>query len=92
MTPDELLRRYPRETLRWLRQRLGLTQLDLALDLGAGEGTVGQWEVRRHCPSEKYWAQLAALLRPHLATPAGVAFVRALGRGAAAEGVARDVQ
>ncbi len=32
MTPEELLRRYPRETLRWLRRRLGRSQLQFALE------------------------------------------------------------
>jgi hypothetical protein len=33
MTPDELLRLYPRETLRWLRGWLGLSQMALADEL-----------------------------------------------------------
>jgi DNA-binding transcriptional regulator YiaG len=80
---DELLRRYPRETLRWLRRRLGLSQLALALDLAARPESVAAWETRRHGISPPYRAQLAALLAPQLATPEGAAFARALGHGGA---------
>ena len=85
MTPDELLRRYPRETLRWLRRRLGLSQLSLAPHLGVNPKTLANWEARRHGIADKPRAQLAALLAPHLATPAGEAFARSLGRGAASD-------
>ena len=81
MTPDELLRRYPRETLRWLRRRLGLSQLAFAQHIGAATETVAAWEARRHGLSDDHRAQLAALLAPHLATPEGAAFARSLGRG-----------
>ena len=82
MTPDELLRLYPRETLRWLRRRLGLSQFAFALEIGVGATTLGNWEARRHGLSDAHRAQLAALLAPHLATPEGEAFARSLGRGA----------
>jgi transcriptional regulator with XRE-family HTH domain len=85
MTPDELLRLYPRETLRWLRRRLGLSQLRFALDLGVSPTTLGSWEARRHGLSDAQRARLAALLAPHLATPEGEAFARSLGRGEASE-------
>ena len=85
MTPDELLRRYPRETLRWLRGRLRRSQLDFALDLGISPKTFGSWEARRHGLSEEHRARLAALLAPHLATEEGEAFARSLGRGEASE-------
>ena len=81
MTPEELLRLYPRETLRWLRGRLGLDQLGLALELGVGSSTVATWESRKHPVSPPYRARLAALLAPHLATPEGEAFARSLVRG-----------
>ena len=81
MTPDELLRLYPRETLRWLRRRLGLSQLAFALHLEVSSTTLGRWEARRHGISDAHRAQLAALLAPHLATPEGAAFARSLGRG-----------
>jgi DNA-binding transcriptional regulator YiaG len=83
MTPDELLRLYPRETVRWLRRRLGLSQLALADRLGANFNTVPNWESRRHAPSTAYREQLAALLAPHMATSEGEAFVRSLGRDGA---------
>jgi ribosome-binding protein aMBF1 (putative translation factor) len=83
MTPDELLRRYPRETLRWLRAQLGLTQLDLAHQLGANYNTVPNWESRRYAISPAYRARLVLLLAPHLATPEGAAFAQSLGRGEA---------
>ena len=86
MTADELLRRYPRETLRWLRQRLGLSQLDFALHLGVSSTTLGSWEARRHGISDDHRAQLLALLAPHLATPEGQAFARSLGREEGSDG------
>jgi hypothetical protein len=79
MTADELLRRYPRETLRWLRRRLGLTQLALSLELDAYDGAVGHWESRKQGISPAYRTRLAALLAPHLAMPEGQAFAPALG-------------
>lgn len=82
MTPEELLQHHPRETLRWLRARLGLTQLALSLELDAPETTVGRWEARQHRISPAHRAQLGALLEPHLATPAGAAFLQSLARGA----------
>ena len=81
MTPDELLQRYPRETLRWLRGRLGLSQLALALEIDANTRAVGRWEAGVHGIAPARRAQLAALLAPHLATPEGAAFVQSLGRG-----------
>ena len=81
MTPDELLRRYPRETLRWLRRRLGRSQLRFALDLGVSPTTLGNWEARRHGLSDAHRAQLAPLLAPHLATSEGESFIQSLGRG-----------
>jgi DNA-binding transcriptional regulator YiaG len=81
MTAEELLRRYPRETLRWLRRRLGLSQLALAPHLGVNPKTLANWEARRHGIADAQRATLAALLAPHLATPAGAAFARSLGRG-----------
>jgi hypothetical protein len=83
MTPDELLRLYPRETLHWLRRRLGLSQLALSLQVDAYDGAAGHWEVRRHRIAPPYRARLAALLAPHLATPEGAAFIQSLGRGEA---------
>jgi len=79
MTPDELLRRYPRETLRWLRRRLGLSQLGLALELELGSSTVSAWEARHQGISPRHRAPLAALLALHLVTAEGAAFVQALG-------------
>jgi transcriptional regulator with XRE-family HTH domain len=81
MTPEELLRLYPRETLRWLRGRLGLSQMTLAFELGTGNGVVSGWELRRSAPSPAHRERLVALLAPQLATPEGEAFVRSLGRG-----------
>ena len=81
MDADELLLLHPRETLRWLRGRLGLSQLALALELDVGCGSVSGWESRRSPISPQHRARLAALLAPHLATPEGRAFARSLGRG-----------
>jgi transcriptional regulator with XRE-family HTH domain len=83
MTADELLRLYPRETLRWLRGQLGLSQMALAERVGADVKTVSEWERQRRAISQRKRAQLAALLAPHLATPEGAAFVQSLGRGKA---------
>jgi DNA-binding XRE family transcriptional regulator len=84
MTPDELLRRYPRETLRWLRGRLAMSQETFARHLAVHMLTVGNWEgggapIRR--PDHR--RRLALLLAPHLATPEGEAFARSLGRDGA---------
>jgi DNA-binding XRE family transcriptional regulator len=81
MTPDELLRRYPRETLRWLRRRLDVGQRGLGLLVGANSRSVAGWEAGQQPISPQYHGRLAALLAPRLATPEGAAFVRSLGRG-----------
>ena len=86
MTPEDLLRLYPRETLRWLRRRLGMGQPDLARYLGADTETVAAWEARGAALAPLHRARLATLLAPHLGTPAGAAFARSLGRGEDAEG------
>ena len=86
MTPDELLRRYPRETLCWLRRWLGLSQTDFARRIGVTPQTVAAWEAGRHgVRLVGIRRRLVALLAPSLATPGGVAFARSLGRGEAAE-------
>ena len=79
MTPDELLRLYPREVVRWLRRRLGLSQPALAREVGVAQSTVGGWESGTSGIAPANRERLAALLAPHLATPEGRAFVRALG-------------
>jgi hypothetical protein len=81
MTPEELLRRYPRETLRWLRRRLGMGWPDLTQYLRTTLGTVAAREARGAGIAPLRRAHLAALLAPHLATPEGAAFARSLGRG-----------
>ena len=79
MTPEELLRLYPRETLRWLRGRWGLTQLDFALRVGVSHGTVAGWEAGRRTIRPVNRKRIAILLAPYLATPEGEAFARSLG-------------
>jgi transcriptional regulator with XRE-family HTH domain len=86
MPPDELLRLYPRETLRWLRDRLGQSQLAVAERVGTDLKTVSEWERQRRAISRRKRAQLAALLAPHPATPEGEAFAQSRGRGEANEG------
>ena len=81
MMADELLRRYPRETLRWLRRRLGLSQEAFAEHVGVSPKTVIGWEYRRQSIGTPHLARLVALLAPHLATSEGAAFARSLGRG-----------
>ena len=85
MTPDELLRLYPRETLRWLRRRLGMSQRASAYHVGVSPAALGHWEVRRNGIAPQYRERLVALLAPHLATAEGQAFARSLGRGEAPE-------
>jgi transcriptional regulator with XRE-family HTH domain len=86
MTPDELLRRYPRETLRWLRGQLGLTQAGMAALVTAAPMTIANWESGRSTIRlVRNRRRLAALLAPHLATPEGEAFARSLGRNGARE-------
>ena len=79
MTPEELLRRYPRETLRWLRRRLGLSQFAFAEHIGAATETVANWETGRARPSLRYHQRIVRRLAPHLATPEGQAWLRAFG-------------
>ena len=86
MTPDELLRRYPREALRWLRGRLGESQMAFAAHIGAATETVAAWETGRATPSLPSHRRIVRLLALQLATPAGAAFVQSLERGEAAEG------
>jgi transcriptional regulator with XRE-family HTH domain len=81
MTPDELLLLYPRETLRWLRRRLGMSRADLPRYLQAVTAPVAAWEAGETAIAPLYHARLAALLAPYLATPEGEAFARSLGRG-----------
>ena len=79
MTPDELLRLYPRETLRWLRGRLGLSQLAFALRIGGNLKSVSNWESRRAGISPLYQRRIVPLLPPYLETDAGAAFLASLG-------------
>ena len=81
MTPDDLLRRYPRETLRWLRGRRELTQLDLALRVGVGLSTAAAWETGRRAISPANRTRIAILLALDLATAEGASFLQSLGRG-----------
>ena len=71
MTADELLRRYPRATLRWLRGRLGLTQEALARRIAVAPQTVAGWEYGRRQITPAYRARLVPLLAAELATDAG---------------------
>ena len=86
MTPDDLLRRYPRETLRWLRRRLGMERTALARYLQINSAAVAAWEARGGMIAPLHRARLAALLAPHLATPEGEALARSLGRGEEPQG------
>ncbi len=84
MTTDEMLRLYPRETLRWLGRRLGLTQLTLATLAEVAPTTPEKWERGQNAIGRvRNRRRLAALLASHLATPEGEAFARSLGRGEA---------
>jgi len=49
--------------LKELRQRLGLSQHDLALKIGAaGKAVVYQWESRKRSPSPVFWEHIEALV------------------------------
>ena len=81
MTPDEVLRRYPCEALRFLRGGLGESQLAFAAHIGAATETVADWETGRAAPSPPYHRRIVRLLALQLATPEGAAFVASLERG-----------
>ncbi len=53
-SPEELLRRYPRATLRWLRGRLGLSHEAFAAHLGASPETVAGWEALGRAIAPQY--------------------------------------
>ena len=82
MTPDELLQRHPRATLRWLRGRLGLSRLALAARIGVSVESVGHWEDGRTRLAVRHHRPLALLLAPELATPEGRAWLATLGEDA----------
>ena len=85
MTPDDLLRRYPREALRFLRGRLGESQPIFAAHIGAATETVAAWETGHAAPSLPYHRRIVRLLALQLVTSAGAAFVQTLGRGEEAQ-------
>ena len=78
MTPDELLRLYPRATLRWLRGRLGLSLEAFAARLGASPETVAGWEALGRAIAPHHQRRILPLLARHLATPEGEAFLQSL--------------
>ncbi len=79
MTPNEVLQRFPRAAVRWLRGRLGLSQFALALHLGAAITSVSNWETGRHRISRAHRVRLVPLLVSQLATEAGQTWLRTLG-------------
>lgn len=85
LTPDDLLLRYPRVTLRWLRGQLGLSRVAFAKRLGASHERVAGWEALGRAIEPRYHQRLLPLLACHLATPEGRVFARSLGRGQATE-------
>jgi transcriptional regulator with XRE-family HTH domain len=88
MPPDALLQRYPGETLRWLRGRLGLTQRAFAARIGADPKSVSRWEAGRARISLPMHRRIVPLLAQHLATPEGDGFARTLyGVGGVPEGL-----
>ena len=84
--PDELLRRHPRTTLRWLRGCLGLDRETFAAHLGTSPARVASWEDLGRAIEPRYQRRLLPLLSRQLATPEGAAFARTLGRDEAAAG------
>ena len=87
-SPDEVLRRYPRATLRWLRGRLRLSPEAFAAHLGTSSETVAGWEALGRAIPLDHQRRILPLLTRHLATPEGEAFIQSLRHGAttAAEG------
>jgi transcriptional regulator with XRE-family HTH domain len=81
MTPEELLDRHPREGLRFLRQRLRLTQAEFAVRVGVAPKTVARWETGEARMAPLHARRVFALLAPALATPEGEVLTRLLGRG-----------
>ena len=81
MTPEALLLHHQRETMRWLRGQLGLSQAVFARWLGATPTAAGDYEAGRRPPPLGHRLRLAQVLAPRLATAEGRAFVHALGRG-----------
>ena len=85
MTPDELLWWHPRETVRWLRGQLSVSQPGLAARVGVRPHAVSTWETRHKAIGPASRERLAALLAPYLATPEGEAFAQSLRRDEATE-------
>jgi hypothetical protein len=81
MTPDQLLRRYPRATLGWLRGQLSLSHAAFAAHLGVHPETLSSWEGLGRAIAPAAHRRILPLLARHLATPEGAAFVRSLERG-----------
>ena len=79
MTPDELQQRYPREAVRWLRERLGLDRQAFTQRLAVAPPTVRAWEEGTRPLSPYLRRRVAALLGPHLDTAEGRAWLRTLG-------------
>ena len=86
MTPDEVLQRHPGETLRWLRGRLGLSQLAFAARVEASTKAVQGWERGRSRISLPYHRRIVPLLVPHLHSDEGRAWLAALGAGRDGDG------
>ena len=79
---EEVLRRYPRATLRWLRGRLGLSLEAFAARLRASPETVAGWEALGRAIAPQDRRRILPLLARHLVTPEGEAFIQSLSRGA----------
>jgi hypothetical protein len=74
MTPEELLRHYPRETLPWLRRRLSLSRRAFAAWLGVPLSTVTGWEQRTSPIPLVFLRRLVPLVTRYLATEEGRAW------------------
>ena len=79
MTPDEVVQRYPREAVRWLRGRLGLDRQAFTQRLAVAPPTVRAWEEGTRPLSPYLRRRVAALLAPHLHTDEGRAWLATLG-------------
>ncbi len=82
MEPAQILMRHPGEALPWLRRQLRLNRRAFAAWLGVPVSVVARWEQGDGDIPRVFSLRLVPLLERYLATEAGRAFVRSLGRGA----------
>lgn len=77
---EELLIAHPEEAVRWLRGRLGMSQLRLALLLGVSPSSGAKWERGRSGLQLRTRRSVAQLLGPLLDTSEGASWRATLER------------